>query len=124
MSLPLPGQENKEKGQGKKKNNTTKKTKTKHVGARAAVYKKSGRREEGRRLQRRLAGAPERLPGPGGLPIWGPAFGEGATVEEMKPEGVKAGDGAACPPLPPAFPGGCGGRLSAMMVTIMVGEAV
>lgn len=73
------------------------------------MYKKSGRREEGRRLQRRLAGAPERLPGPGGLPIWGPAFGEGATVQKMKPEGVKAGDGAACPPPPPRLSWGLWG---------------
>lgn len=53
----------------------------------------------------------ERLPELGGIPIFDPAFGEGATVEKMRREGVRAGGGAACFFFFSPFPGGVGAGL-------------
>lgn len=66
----------------------------------------------------------ERLPELGGIPIFDPAFGEGATVEKMRREGVRAGGGAACFFFFFSLSWGCGGRFSVMMVRIFVADAV
>lgn len=55
------------------------------------------------------SGAVERPPGLGRIPILDPAFGEGATVEKMRQEGVEAGVAAAC--FFPPFPGAVGAGL-------------
>lgn len=86
--------------------------KIKHIAAGAIVYKKERVQRREARWHPLPAGlrALERLPGLGGIPIFHPAFGEGATVEKMRREGVRAAGGAACFFFPP-FSGGVGAGL-------------